>query len=237
MTLPRPEPSVVADANVLHSNDQRNVLMTLATERQIDLRWTDEIEAEWVGSLVRRMQGKEGGDATRIRAELTQRFTGTAQKMREALPEHALPGYRGHMDSVPKADAKDRHVAAAAVCCAPSHLLTWNLNDFDGRELADLGVTLQDPDGFLSDLFARKGATVHGAVVRSHDFVRSGYAKRGRVPPTWDEYLDILATRGAPNALPRFAAALRTWRSEDSETAEAETGPDASDDIPGPGRR
>ena len=55
MPHPRPKPTVLADANVFHSNDQRNVLMTLAVERQIDLRWTDLIEREWVNSLERRM--------------------------------------------------------------------------------------------------------------------------------------------------------------------------------------
>lgn len=44
--------TALADANVLYSNDQRNVLVELAYERIIRLRWTDEIEREWVDNLV-----------------------------------------------------------------------------------------------------------------------------------------------------------------------------------------
>jgi hypothetical protein len=46
-TTSRERITVLADANVLYSNDQRNILMTFGVEGVIRLRWTDEIEAEW----------------------------------------------------------------------------------------------------------------------------------------------------------------------------------------------
>lgn len=51
MTLPPPEPTIAADANVFHSRGQRNILMTLAVECLIELRLTNVIERERVNSL------------------------------------------------------------------------------------------------------------------------------------------------------------------------------------------
>jgi hypothetical protein len=56
-TISRERITVLANANVLYSNDQRNILMTFGVERVIRLRWTDEIEAEWVENLVRNNPG------------------------------------------------------------------------------------------------------------------------------------------------------------------------------------
>jgi hypothetical protein len=105
---------VVADANVLFSNDQRNILMTLAVERIIELRWTDQIEEEWVRNLV----AKRGGDP--------QKLARTVGLMRKALPDYDVAGYPAHIQLLKLTDPKDRHVAAAAIGCRPSTLATWN---------------------------------------------------------------------------------------------------------------
>jgi hypothetical protein len=77
---PAPKPDVVvADANVLFSNDQRNVLMTLADERIIELEWTDQIEAEWVKNLVEK------------RNDDPQKLARTAGLMRKAIPATTSP--------------------------------------------------------------------------------------------------------------------------------------------------
>jgi hypothetical protein len=41
------------DANVLYSNALRNVFVTLGTQYVIVVKWTDEIEAEWVRNLTK----------------------------------------------------------------------------------------------------------------------------------------------------------------------------------------
>ena len=53
-TTSRERITVLADANVVYSNDQRNILMTFGVEGVIRLRWTNEIKAEWVKNLVRK---------------------------------------------------------------------------------------------------------------------------------------------------------------------------------------
>lgn len=210
MTLHRPEPTVVADANVLHSNDQRNVLMTLATERLLDLRWTKQIEDEWIGSLERRMSARDVTARREIEAP-PGRFSDTARKMRVALPGHEIRGHEAFFDKVPRTAAADRHVAAAAAACSPSVLVTWNLSDFDAAELGGLGVTLSDPDTFLCRLHAAEPELVSGAVQKAHGFVVRGHVRRGRHPPSFLEYIEVLATRGSPNALTAFAERMKTW--------------------------
>lgn len=59
--------------------------MTLAVERQIDLRWTDLIEREWVNSLERRM-------AKRLAPSASERFAKTAALMRKSVPGYNVPG-------------------------------------------------------------------------------------------------------------------------------------------------
>jgi hypothetical protein len=132
--------------------------------------------------------------------------------MREVLPAHDVPDYRASLGRVHGTEPKDRHVAAAAVACAPSHLLTWNLRDFDGKQLAALHVTLIDPDTFLCGLYDERPALIHAVTARSFGFVRQGHQRRAQPAPTWEDYLTLLATRGAPNALNRFAERLRRHR-------------------------
>ena len=54
-----------------------------------------------------------------------------------------------------KTDAKDRHVAASAVAARKRSevdivtIITWNLGDFDRKELDQVGVAAETPDAFL----------------------------------------------------------------------------------------
>jgi hypothetical protein len=100
--------SCVVDANVFYSQYQRNVFMTLAVERLFALHWTDEIEAEWLNALERNRPD--------LGAERLQR---TARAMKNALPRARLTDYRRFESLLTMTDTKDRHVAAAAIGCAP----------------------------------------------------------------------------------------------------------------------
>jgi hypothetical protein len=80
---------VVADANVFYSNVQRNVLMTLAVERLFDLRWTPEIEDEWVRNLIAK---RADLDPARVRR--------TAGLMRTALPQSEIRDYHVHLGRI-----------------------------------------------------------------------------------------------------------------------------------------
>ena len=190
MTSGRANPeTAVVDANVFYSQYQRNVFMTLAVERLFDLHWTDEIEAEWLNALGRNLPD--------LGAERLQR---TARAMKNALPGAQLSDYRRFESMLALTDPKDRHVAAAAIKCAPCTLVTWNLRHFNEAELAAHGVSMSDPDDYLCRIFAADPAFAFAATARSYSFLktRSG-------APTWSEYVDILDRDG----LKIFAGCLR----------------------------
>jgi hypothetical protein len=94
---------------------------------------------------------------------------------------------------------KDRHVASAAAAIAPCVLVTSNLKDFDFAALAALGVTVQSPDDFLTDLFDANPALVEAVT-------REAAANLTHSTPSWDEYLTALAER---HGLPKFVGRLR----------------------------
>ena len=181
--------TVVADANVLYSNEQRNVLVTLSMEGALRLRWTDEIEAEWVKSLIK-------NNAHILPSNIER----TCRLMREAIPDHDVSGYANHLQATGKTDHKDKHVAAAAIACSPSYVATWNVRDFDKETLSKAHVRVDNPDRILCEIFDVNPAVVHAAAQKAYGYVRK---KDGR--PSWSEYLDIMGAKNAPCSLKYFA--------------------------------
>lgn len=112
-------------------------------------------------------------------------------------------------------DPKDRHVASAAAAIAPCVLVTNNLKDFDFAALAAVGVKVQSPDDFLTDLFDANPALVEAVT-------REAAANLTHSTPSWDEYLTALAER---HGLPRFVERLRSWHPKDVEEPAAPDGP------------
>lgn len=96
-------PVVVLDACVLYPAAQRDLFMWLAAGGTIRAHWTNEIHDEWMRN-VERDYGVSRGVLERVR-KLMDRAAGDALIQR----------YRQHERLFPKTDAKDRHVAAAAV--------------------------------------------------------------------------------------------------------------------------
>lgn len=114
----------------------------------------------------------------------------------DALIDH----YRQHERLFPKTDAKDRHVAAAAVTARKRSradsvtIITWNLRDFDRKELAAVGVVAETPDAFLCRLLADSPEDVIAAFMRMRDNLRNP-------TKTTRECADTLAAQG----MKRFA--------------------------------
>lgn len=208
-------PVVIADANVFYSNVQRNVLMTLAVERLFDLRWTSEIEDEWVRNLV---ANRPDLDPARVRR--------TAGLMRTALPQSDIKDHFVRIVRLQKTDKKDRHVAAAAIACRPSTVITWNIKDFDPEELGGFDVTVANPDAFLCRVFDNKPEVAFAAALKSFDF-------RNRANPqrNWADYVDAIGNSGEPNCLRAFAEKLREFKFLDDLGASPDDAPDTG--VPG----
>ena len=188
MTVP---PVVVLDACVLYPAAQRDLFMWLAAGGAIHAHWTNEIHDEWMRN-VEHDYGVDRGVLDRVR------------KLMDRAAGDALIGrYRQHERLFPKTDAKDRHVAAAAVAARKRSgadivtIITWNLKDFDRKELAKAGVVAENPDAFLCRLLADSPENVAAAFIRMRDNLRNP-------PKTTRQCADTLAAQG----LKKFAGLI-----------------------------
>ena len=175
-------PVVVLDACVLYPAAQRDLFMWLATEGVIRAHWTNEIHDEWMRN-VERDYGVAHSVLERVR------------KLMDRAAGDALIGrYRQHERLFPKTDAKDRHVAAAAMAARKRSgvvvtIITWNQKDFDRTELTQAGLVAETPDVFLSRLFADSPEDVVAAFIRMRDNLRTP-------TKTTRECADTLAVQG-----------------------------------------
>lgn len=188
-------PVVVLDACVLYPAAQRDFFMWLAAGGVIRAHWTNEIHDEWMRN-VERDYGITRSVLERVR-KLMDRAAG------DALIRH----YRQHEHLFTKTDAKDRHVAAAAVAARKRSkadivtIITWNLRDFDRRELAKVGVAAETPDAFLCRLFAKSPDEVIAALVRMQNNLR-------KPSKTVRECTDTLAMQGLKNFAELISGAI-----------------------------
>jgi hypothetical protein len=188
-------PVVVLDACVLYPAAQRDFFMWLAAGGVIRAHWTNEIHDEWMRN-VERDYGITRSVLERVR-KLMDRAAG------DALIRH----YRQHEHLFTKTDAKDRHVAAAAFAARKRSkadivtIITWNLRDFDRRELAKVGVAAETPDAFLCRLFAKSPDEVIAALVRMQNNLR-------KPSKTVRECTDTLAMQGLKNFAELISGAI-----------------------------
>jgi hypothetical protein len=188
LTVP---PVVVLDACVLYPAAQRDLFMWLAAGGAIHAHWTNEIHDEWIRN-VQRDYGVDRSVLDRVR------------KLMDRAAGDALIGrYRQHERLFPKTDAGDRHVAAAAVA-ARNHsgadivtIITWNIKDFDRKELTNAGIAAENPDVFLCRLLAESPESAVAAFIRMRDNLRNP-------PKTTRECADTLAAQG----LKKFAGLI-----------------------------
>ena len=177
-------PLVVLDACVLYPAAQRDLFMWLAATEAIRAHVTNEIHDEWMRNVER--------DYNIARSVLERVRT----LMNQAIGDDALVRrYHRHERLFPMTDAKDRHVAAAAASVRKRSgagvvtIVTWNIKDFDLKELANAGVVAETPDVFLCRRLADSPQGVVGAFMRMRDSLRNP-------PRTSRECVDTLAAQG-----------------------------------------
>lgn len=168
---------VVVDANVLFPFTLRDTVLRAAARGLFQLRWSTTLLDEMERNLIS-TEAMPSDKASRLR-----------KRMEEVFPDAMVTGFESLIDAMPN-DAKDRHVAAAALKAGAQVIVTANLADF--VPLPD-GVEAQSPDEFLSNLFD----------LDSEGFVEMLYEQAAdlqRPAVTFDELLDRLA-RPAPNTV------------------------------------
>lgn len=193
---------VVADADTLFGGITRGLLIHLDYQGLIRLHWSPLILDEMSRALVQTGRKADRAAATRHEA-----------LMRAALPQAEVPtaDVQSQFEAVAWAmrSAKDIHVAACAHVVLTKHypdapvvsLVTKNIRDFGVRNLASLGIEVQRPDAFLSDLIANDEPGVAAAFAALRSTLRSN--------PTPDQLLERLAADGQTNTA---AALLAAWQ-------------------------
>ena len=123
------------DANVLYSSLLRDLLIRLALADVAEVRWSREIQQEWLSNLLTHQPQL---DAARLER--------TVLLMERALPDALVQGYEALMPGLTLPDEDDLHVLAAAIHADATHLLTFNLRDFPVNRG---GLQIVHPDVWL----------------------------------------------------------------------------------------
>lgn len=148
MAMTSSPPVALLDACVLYPYTLRDTLMHLAVVGLYSPRWSVRIQQEWMISLLE----KRGHTYTREKLE------GTIELMNKAF-ELGCVEERLFLDLIPTLqlkDPNDKHVLAAAIAAKADFLVTFNLKDFQSKDLDRYGVTLISPDEFIANFASQR---------------------------------------------------------------------------------
>lgn len=131
--------TAVLDACVLYPATIADALMSLSVAGLFAAKWTQEIEAEWMGGV------------ERSRPELAGKLVRRRDLMRLAVPdwEVAPQQYQAIMPCLKLPDSEDIHVLAAAIAGHADCIVTSNLKDFPTEFVGVHGIEVIHPDDFL----------------------------------------------------------------------------------------
>ena len=130
--------TVLYDASVFYPAPLRDLLMELATAGLFRAKWSEQIQEEWIQSLL-----KKRPDLNRERLERTKKIAN------KAVPDCLVEGYKSLIEGLQLPDVNDRHVLAAAIHCNAQVIVTYNLKDFPKEILQSFEIEAQHPDVFL----------------------------------------------------------------------------------------
>jgi predicted nucleic acid-binding protein len=169
---------VFLDANVLYPVELRSFLMYLAVSGIYRVKWSAEVQEEWISNLL-----LNRSDLTREKLERTRKL------MEKHVPDALVTGYQNLIAGLSLPDQNDRHVLAAAIRGKASVIITNNLKDFPASELQIYDIEAQTPDEFISHLIDLYPAEVLQAAEEHRGSLRNPQK-------TADEYLDSLKRQG-----------------------------------------
>jgi hypothetical protein len=149
-------PRAFLDACVLYPPVVRGCLLHAAAAGLIDPLWSPRVLEEWARAAARE-RGPAAADAARTEgAAMSARWPGASHRPDpDAIQTIDLP------------DADDVHVLAAALAGQAALLVTFNLRDFPGRKLRDLGIAPIGPDALLWELAGRAPDAMAIAIARA----------------------------------------------------------------------
>lgn len=146
----------VLDACVLYPAPLRDLLMHLAVFDLFQPRWTAEIHEEWIEALLVSRPDLNRRQLNRTRDLMNANVRGDC----------LVTGYEPLIDTLSLPDANDRHVLAAAIHSASTHIVMFNLSDFPPPATQPYGITAIHPDEFTLALLQRDADGFCQAVAR-----------------------------------------------------------------------
>ncbi|MEX0660377.1 MAG: PIN domain-containing protein [Balneolaceae bacterium] len=179
--------TALLDANVLYPFFIRDLLLSLAEEYLYRPKWSDDIEKEWTRNLM--------GNRPDIKPEL---ILHTVTEMNRSFKDAKVIGYEELVRSLSLPDPDDRHVLAAAIVSRSDVIVTFNLKDFDRKELSKYNIEAVHPDDFtvnILDLDDEKAKSALEKMVR-----------RRKNPPV--ALIDLI-NRAGKSSLPKSEIRLR----------------------------
>lgn len=135
------------DATVLYPAFLRDLFMRLAVFGVFRANWSVRVQDEWTIALLRNRP-----DLARTLVERTR------QLMDAHFPEALVAGYEHRIELITLPDADDRHMAAAAIHCGATAIVTANLRHFPAAALAPYNVAAVHPDAFVLGLLENIGS-------------------------------------------------------------------------------
>ena len=170
--------TALLDANVLYSYFVRDICLNLSISGVFRGRWTDEIHQEWTRALLR--------NNPRMTPEKLER---TRNRIIRSSPDSLITGYESLIPELNLPDPDDRHVLAAAITGRCDIIVTRNMSDFPGEELARYQIEAQTPDTFLMNRLDQDAALFCGVI--------RGIRNRLKSPPySVDGFLSVFRNEG-----------------------------------------
>lgn len=132
-------PTVMLDACVWHAAFVRHVLRHLALEGLVELRWTTQIEAEWIRSV------------RNARPEIPcERLLAARDRFRVEFPRGLVRFRQDKIRLPPLPDEDDAHVIKAAVAAQATVICSVDRHGFPAAVLLPLGLTVATPDALCA---------------------------------------------------------------------------------------
>ncbi|MCL2306387.1 MAG: PIN domain-containing protein, partial [Planctomycetaceae bacterium] len=171
----------------LFSASLRDFLLHLATKKLVVPFWSEEIQSEWVRSLLEKRPN--------LKRENLER---TCRNMNIHFPFGLVRGYEPIIPTLTLPDPDDRHVLAVAIHASANYIVTNNLKDFPGTALKPHKIEALSPDAFVHQLIQKQP----GLVLKAAKEHRTNLS---RPPKTADAYIATLEEQ----KLPKTVAFLR----------------------------
>jgi len=178
--------TAILDANVLYPFLLRDLLLSFAQQYLYIPKWSDDIEREWSSHLIQDRPDIEPDKIKRISHEMNRSFENAK-----------VIGYKEIENNLQLPDPDDKHVLAAAIVSRADLIVTFNLKDFEKKELSKHNIHAVHPDDFVINLIDQDEEQAKKALKKM--------VNRRKNPPTTEhELISMLEKSALPKTSERF---------------------------------